>query len=929
MKIQKQIATIITLFLLFTNASAKQLKVYDSIPGRAASDHYLCRVKFESEDDTAWRDAFVLQTKCKTSNGYFDILHHWTASWIAFESDFNGENIVVEISKKDGSDITEAMVRPVGDATPALIENGKAYINFNQPANVNVDINGQMEKNYTGRDYDGPPVHTISLFANPVYRVPDTLQANVVTLQPGEDINLLNRADWDTLIFAPGVHDIGMPYTIKDNEVLYIPGDAILKGTIHPLEAWQEVAAQNFKVYGTGTISGEDILRDPDDKSKKYKPFTNQAEAAHLEGFVVADPAFHTFNMGHSREGAENPNIYKNLKILAWRVNSDGVNAFRNSIVSECFFRTQDDAFYLGAEHVHQFDNVVWNDANGAVLFLQSARDGSSCTFKDVKVIYHRASWHWWSGGRIISMRDTEPGTTISNVHIQNVLVEDPLPAFPPFYATMIGEGSGNITLNNILIENVRQEYDGAITELDGNRGKPQNTLLGLDDKRQWENITFRNCYFNGKWLSSFADGNFKTAYVDKNTVRFEVTEAAPVGGFKVDTSNISEGQCIHFTDTSKNTPTSWNWTFEGGNPATSTKRNPTVTYLSAGTYDVRLIAINGFGTDTINFPDYISVTAPIPVGAVNINNCPLDSLSSGESHQFQAVVFPANASTQTVKWYSLNPSIASIDASGTLYALNQGSATIVVKTTDGEYTDSCTLNITPAKVDEIINYTVPGEVFPGDTITVVVEYEVSETRELWVFIQQNSPPWNMYGDNRITVDAGKRTDNIDFVVSEGIPTIKNAYKIVANILPLGGGWPDRLDEVIIPNIDAIKRPVAVSGVDIENCPKNELKDSDNYQLIANVIPADATDKTLSWSSSDEAVLTVNQEGLVTTKSPGSATVIITSNDGGFTNSCSINVVATAVNGLTIDNCPETELTENNSYQLMASIIPADATDKT
>ncbi|WP_176461250.1 T9SS type A sorting domain-containing protein [Lutibacter agarilyticus] len=414
------------------------------------------------------------------------------------------------------------MVRPVGDASPASIIDGKAYVTFSEPANVNVDINGQLEDNYTGYGYTGPNVHTITLFANPIFPKPDINNSSVRVLYPNEDINTLNRNDWQTIVFAPGVHDIGLGFEILSNETLYIPGDAVVHGTIHPPNLWGNSASKNFKVFGSGTISGENIVRHPsDDANLLTKPFTHQAEGSHLEGFVVADPAFHTFNMNHSSGNVANPNIYKNLKILAWRINSDGINAFRCSEVSDCFFRTQDDAFYYGAQHVNQHDNVVWNDANGAVLFLQNVVDGSTSTFRDVKVIYHRANWHWWDGGRIVSFRQRPSGVTISNVTVQNILIEDPLPAFPPFYGTMIDDSAGvNITLNNIVIENVHQEHDGVSTSGDAQRGKPQNTLIGVSSQ-VWENIWFKNCYFNGEILTSFEDGNFYTEYVDPNTVIF------------------------------------------------------------------------------------------------------------------------------------------------------------------------------------------------------------------------------------------------------------------------------------------------------------------------------------------------------------------------------------------------------------------------
>lgn len=507
--------------------SAQKLITYANIPGRTASDQYICKVKFEKEKDTKWRDAFVLQTRAKEKtedpeNAYYDILRGFTASWISFESDFKGDNVVVEIAKKDGSPITKAMVRPVDEASSAIIKNGKAYITFSKPANVNVDINGQLEDNYTGFGYKGERVHTISLFANPVFDKPDTKDTSVQILHPNEDINKIGN-NWKTLIFAPGVHEIGLSYKLKSNQTVFIPGDAVVKGTMHPKNKWGKEATKNFKIYGSGTFSSEHIVRHPDDDDNKaVKPFTYQTEGAHLEGFVVVDPAFHTFNMGHTGD-ANNINVYKNLKILAWRKNSDGVNAFRNSEVSNCFFRVQDDAFYLGAENVNQHHNTVWTDANGAVLFLQNIKDGSTCKFNDVKVIYQRSQWHWWNGGRIVSFRSLRPGNSLNNVHVKNIFVEDPLPAFPPFYGRIEKKGNSldKVPIKNVVFENIVQLHDGVSSSLDNEKGKPRNTLTGLDENRQIQNITFKNCYFIGKPITSFDSANFLTKFIEEKSIEF------------------------------------------------------------------------------------------------------------------------------------------------------------------------------------------------------------------------------------------------------------------------------------------------------------------------------------------------------------------------------------------------------------------------
>jgi PKD repeat protein len=82
--------------------------------------------------------------------------------------------------------------------------------------------------------------------------------------------------------------------------------------------------------------------------------------------------------------------------------------------------------------------------------------------------------------------------------------------------------------------------------------------------------------------------------------------------------TTIPQGGSVNFTDLSTGGPTSWNWTFTGGTPGTSTNQNPTaIVYNTAGTYTVALEISNGTTTDTETKTAYITVepaayTAPI-----------------------------------------------------------------------------------------------------------------------------------------------------------------------------------------------------------------------------------------------------------------------------------------------------------------------------
>ncbi len=77
---------------------------------------------------------------------------------------------------------------------------------------------------------------------------------------------------------------------------------------------------------------------------------------------------------------------------------------------------------------------------------------------------------------------------------------------------------------------------------------------------------------------------------------------------FNSDITEVCETNDVSFSDASVGTVTSWSWTFEGGDPATSTDQNPTVTYNTNGTYNVELEVSDGTETNSVLMEDYITV---------------------------------------------------------------------------------------------------------------------------------------------------------------------------------------------------------------------------------------------------------------------------------------------------------------------------------
>ena len=105
--------------------------------------------------------------------------------------------------------------------------------------------------------------------------------------------------------------------------------------------------------------------------------------------------------------------------------------------------------------------------------------------------------------------------------------------------------------------------------------------------------------------------------------------------------------------------------------------------------------------------------------------------------------------------------------------------------------------------------------------------------------------------------------------------------------------------------------PVSVTGVTLN---KNTLSlyTGDSETLIANLIPANSANKTVSWKSDDTSVATVDDNGKVTAIKKGSTTVTVTTADGGFTDTCTVDVACSHSNKTVHPAVASTCLVEGN-----------------
>ena len=208
---------------------------------------------------------------------------------------------------------------------------------------------------------------------------------------------------------------------------------------------------------------------------------------------------------------AGHPNQVTWTKIFTWRVNGDGINPFGNTLVEDCFLRTQDDSLYVNGLGIRR--TVLWNDANGSSFVLSSLAQlaGRELVVEDCDVIYARAKWHRWTGGRVFNMRGEGGGAAGAGVVFRNINIEDSRPTLQQFFLCMTvpppyssaGESRAAGDLAGVRFENISIAAPSVL-------GEPQ--LLWGHPTARIRDLSFDTLTLAGKPVS--------------NAVFFQVNEA-------------------------------------------------------------------------------------------------------------------------------------------------------------------------------------------------------------------------------------------------------------------------------------------------------------------------------------------------------------------------------------------------------------------
>ncbi|MGL1934494.1 MAG: Ig-like domain-containing protein [Fibrobacterales bacterium] len=243
-----------------------------------------------------------------------------------------------------------------------------------------------------------------------------------------------------------------------------------------------------------------------------------------------------------------------------------------------------------------------------------------------------------------------------------------------------------------------------------------------------------------------------------------------------------------------------------------------------------------------------------------------ITELSIGLTEQLVAAIGPLDATHQGVAWTSGDETIATISTDGLITAVASGSAGITVTANDGGFYAICTVTVP-----------IPPVLVTSVTLNLSASSaEVGDTKQLLTTVE----PADATHKNVIWITSD---ETIATVSENGLVTAIAEGQPVITVTTEDGSF------IAIFTYHISPATMSVTGVTL-NTATTTVDVGLTEQLTATVGPVDATYQNVIWSTSDEAIATVSDDGLVTAVSMGEAVITATSEDGGFTAICTVTV---------------------------------------
>lgn len=289
-------------------------------------------------------------------------------------------------------------------------------------------------------------------------------------------------------------------------------------------------------------------------------------------------------------------------------------------------------------------------------------------------------------------------------------------------------------------------------------------------------------------------------------------------------------------------------------------------------------------------------IVSPIKVTAINLNKSS-SKLNIGAEETLSATVLPSNATDQNLIWSSSDNNIVTVNNTGRVVAVSQGTAIITVKAADG-VSAQCTIEVLPIAITSITLNKTSTKILLGSTEILTAQIlPVNATNKILTWASSNSSVAIVDQTGRISTNA----------IGSAIITVSSSDGKSATC-----------------SVEVLPVPGSTLKLNKANL---RLFIGEEETLIGEVLPANATDQEIIWSSSDTNVAVVSASGRIKTLSVGN-TIITAKTAEGLSAQCTLEVVPVEATSITIDKTT-VDILLGATTTLNASILPLNTTDKT
>lgn len=264
-----------------------------------------------------------------------------------------------------------------------------------------------------------------------------------------------------------------------------------------------------------------------------------------------------------------------------------------------------------------------------------------------------------------------------------------------------------------------------------------------------------------------------------------------------------------------------------------------------------------------------------VPTTGVRLDHENILLSEIGETALLRATVLPEDADNKNVRWESSNEKVATVE-NGIVTCKGYGTAEISATTEDGGFTAVCKVT---AERKEILPTSITLD-------KADVTMNVGETTKL------KADVWPTDADNK-SVLWNSDNENIAKVSSDGVVTAVKAGKTKVYATTQANNLKAECEITVLQ---------PVTGIEMDKASISFTYIGETVQLTAKLLPEDASNKNVTWESSDTKVAIVSK-GKVVCTGFGTAVIYAVSADGGFMATCIINAT-TGIEGIT-DDAPQ------------------------